>query len=56
MPYYSGKDKQGNWVKWGKNGKKYHYPAGNMPLRKAAQSRAKNSAKPAKRPSRGRKK
>lgn len=49
MPFYTGKDKKGNWVKWGKLGNKYYYKPFDKSSRKAAETRALNAQKSKKR-------
>jgi hypothetical protein len=40
MPLVQGKDKNGNFFKWGRHGHKYYYPSGNEFLKMEARWRA----------------
>lgn len=44
MPFYQGKDKKGNFLKWNKSGKKFYYTANNKKSRRAAEIRAIKSS------------
>ncbi len=39
MPKKTGKDKKGNWMRWGSRGKKIHYKPGNKASRQRAQAK-----------------
>lgn len=41
MPFESGIDKGGHWVRWGQSGKKYHYKAGSKRSKEAAWMKAR---------------
>ena len=40
MPYETGVDKEGPWIRWGRSGKKYHYRAGNKKSKTTAFEKA----------------
>ncbi|MCP4761438.1 MAG: KTSC domain-containing protein [archaeon] len=44
MPYITGKDKEGCWIKWGESGKKYHYTCSDEQSRKTAKEKAQKQA------------
>ena len=45
MPYQTGKDKQGCWIKWGNKGTKHHYKCGNDKQRESAKDKANKDRK-----------
>lgn len=47
MPVKSGKDKKGNFLRWGSSGKKYYYKAGNATSRRRAYNKARRQARAA---------
>lgn len=44
MPYITGKDKEGCYIKWGESGKKYHYTCGDEESRDRAKAKAQKQA------------
>ena len=47
MPVTRGKDSNGPYYRWGKNGKKYHYESGNQSSRETAKKKAERQGKAA---------
>jgi len=45
MPFETGKDKKGCWVRWGKRGTKYHYACNNTQARARAKAKAERQRK-----------
>ena len=44
MPYMTGKDKKGNYVKWGESGKKYYFDPDDKASRQRAKAKAQKQA------------
>ena len=44
MPYITGQDKEGCYIKWGESGKKYHYTCGDEESRNRAKAKAQKQA------------
>jgi hypothetical protein len=47
MPIHGGKNKKGNFVRWGRRGKKYYYESGNKSSERRARKKARKQAKAA---------
>jgi len=45
MPLHRGKDSEGSYYSWGKNGHRYHYTAGSKRSRDLAKSKAEKQGK-----------
>ncbi len=45
MPVMIGKDSEGCYARWGKEGKKYYYECGNTQAREKASNKAKEQGK-----------